>query len=42
MRDLWVEKYRPDNVGTYVFRDDAQRNQVKGWVARRCLTSLTV
>lgn len=27
--DLWVEKYRPDNVKEYVFRDDAQRGQVQ-------------
>ena len=40
MRDLWVEKYRPDNVGTYVFRDDAQRNQVKGWVQEGALPHL--
>ena len=40
MRDLWVEKYRPDNVDTYVFRDDAQRQQVKGWVGEGALPHL--
>ena len=30
--DLWVEKYRPDNVKEYVFRDDAQRGQVQNWI----------
>jgi len=32
MRELWVEKYRPKNVEDYVFRDQAQREMVQGWV----------
>ena len=28
---LWVEKYRPSSIETYVFRDDNQRRQVAGW-----------
>jgi replication factor C small subunit len=32
MKELWVEKYRPETVGTYVFRDDAQRKQVQNWI----------
>lgn len=31
MKDLWVEKYRPNSIDTYVFRDDNQRKQVTGW-----------
>ena len=31
-KDLWVEKYRPSSVDTYVFKDDAQRKQVKNWI----------
>ena len=31
MKDLWVEKYRPISIDTYVFRDDNQRKQVSGW-----------
>jgi len=31
-KDLWVEKYRPTNVGEYVFRDEAQRKQVQNWI----------
>ena len=31
MKDLWVEKYRPSSIDTYVFRDDNQRKQVTGW-----------
>jgi len=32
MKELWTEKYRPNTVQNYVFRDDAQRSQVQGWV----------
>lgn len=31
-KDLWVEKYRPSSMDTYVFKDDAQRKQVKNWI----------
>ena len=33
MKELWTEKYRPSDVDGYVFRDDAQRGQVKTWIA---------
>jgi replication factor C small subunit len=33
MIELWVEKYRPKTANDYVFRDDAQRRQVKSWIA---------
>ena len=32
MKDLWTEKYRPSTVEEYVFRDEAQREQVQGWI----------
>ncbi len=32
MRDLWTEKYRPKTVDGYVFRDENQREQIKGWI----------
>ena len=32
MKELWVEKYRPKTLAEYVFRDDAQRQQVESWV----------
>jgi len=32
MKELWVEKYRPKTVDGYVFRDDAQRKQIKSWI----------
>jgi DNA polymerase III delta prime subunit len=32
MKELWVEKYRPNTVDGYVFVDDAQRDQVLAWI----------
>ena len=32
MKELWTEKYRPRTLTDYVFRDNAQRDQVAGWV----------
>ena len=32
MKQLWTEKYRPDNINEYVFRDNEQKSQVKGWI----------
>ena len=32
MKELWVEKYRPNKVDGYVFVDDAQREQVQQWI----------
>jgi DNA polymerase III delta prime subunit len=32
VKELWTEKYRPRVVADYVFRDDAQREQVKSWI----------
>lgn len=32
MKELWTEKYRPNTVSDYVFRDDVQRQQVQGWI----------
>ena len=32
MKELWVEKYRPNSIGQYVFRDDKQKHQVQSWV----------
>ena len=32
MKDLWAEKYRPRTIADYVFRDEAQREQVKSWI----------
>ena len=32
MKQLWAEKYRPRTIEEYVFRDEAQREQVKSWI----------
>jgi replication factor C small subunit len=32
MKELWVEKYRPRTIDEYVFKDEAQKRQVKTWI----------
>ena len=32
MKELWVEKYRPNTVDGYVFVDQSQREQVQQWI----------
>jgi DNA polymerase III delta prime subunit len=32
MKELWTEKYRPQDLDGYVFRDQAQKEQVAGWI----------
>jgi DNA polymerase III delta prime subunit len=32
VKQLWVEQYRPGDIEGYVFRDEAQRDQVKQWI----------
>lgn len=32
MKELWVEKYRPDTLDGYVFKDEHQRAQIENWV----------
>ncbi len=32
MKELWVEKYRPNTLDGYVFTDDRQKNQIKQWI----------
>ena len=40
MKELWVEKYRPNTVNGYVFRDDAQRGQVNTWIKEKTIPHL--
>ena len=40
MKELWTEKYRPSSIGTYVFRDEGQRQQVSGWLKEGALPHL--
>ena len=32
MKQLWVEKYRPDTLEGYVFRDLNQREEIESWI----------
>jgi len=32
VKELWTEKYRPRDLDGYVFRDQAQRDQVEAWI----------
>jgi len=32
MKELWTEKYRPDTIDGYVFRDEEQRKQITEWI----------
>jgi DNA polymerase III delta prime subunit len=32
MKNLWTEVYRPKDIDGYVFRDQAQKDQVAGWI----------
>jgi len=32
MKPLWVEKYRPDTLEGYVFKDNNQKNLIESWI----------
>jgi DNA polymerase III delta prime subunit len=32
MKELWVEKYRPNTLDGYVFKDDQQKGQIENWI----------
>ena len=40
MKELWVEKYRPKNIEGYVFRDEAQKKQIKKWIKYKTIPHL--
>ena len=40
MKQLWVEKYRPNTVDGYVFRDESQRKQVMQWIKDKTIPHL--
>jgi replication factor C small subunit len=40
IKTLWTEKYRPSTLEGYVFKDDAQRRQVRHWVETKHLPHL--
>ena len=39
MKELWVEKYRPNTVKEYVVRDETQKKQIETWVKEKSITS---
>ena len=39
-KELWVEKYRPTDVSTYVFKDGSQRKQVQNWITDKGIPHL--
>jgi replication factor C small subunit len=40
MKELWVEKYRPNSIDGYVFRDAHQRKQVETWIKDKSIPHL--
>lgn len=40
MKQLWVEQYRPKDLEGYVFRDEAQRKQIQGWIKEETIPHL--
>ena len=40
MKELWTEKYRPADVDGYVFKDNAQREQIAGWIKSKTIPHL--
>jgi len=40
MKELWVEKYRPNTIDGYVFRDQHQREQVQQWIKQGSIPHL--
>jgi replication factor C small subunit len=40
MKQLWVEKYRPNTVKDYVWRDDQQKKQVEVWIKEKSIPHL--
>ncbi len=40
MKELWVEKYRPQTLKDYVVRDEAQRQQIQSWITDKAIPHL--
>lgn len=40
MNNLWVEKYRPNTLDGYVFRDSNQRQQIENWIKEKTIPHL--
>lgn len=40
MKELWTEKYRPDTIDGYVFKDERQKSQINGWINEKTIPNL--
>lgn len=40
MNQLWTEKYRPDDLNGYVFKDNSQKEQIEGWIKQGSIPHL--
>ncbi len=40
MKELWVEKYRPNTIDGYVFRDAHQKEQIQSWIKQGSIPHL--
>ena len=40
MKELWVEKYRPNTIDGYVFRDKHQKEQIESWIKQGSIPHL--
>lgn len=40
MKNLWTEVYRPRDLDGYVFRDQAQRDQIESWIKSKSIPHL--
>lgn len=40
MIELWVDKYRPNTINEYVWRDTAQKRQVESWIKDKSIPHL--
>ena len=40
MHELWTEKYRPNSLAGYVFKDTAQQEQIEAWIKEKTIPHL--
>jgi len=40
MHELWTEKYRPNSLAGYVFKDNAQQEQIESWIKEKTIPHL--
>ena len=40
MKELWTEKYRPNTLDGYVFKDNGQKEQIEAWIKGQAIPHL--